>query len=127
MWPLLGHTPQMRLSDEAPVLEPLWSCWEQDSCPRAGRKGWDFFLGSRLGSRKPLPAQISPVLSGAHLLRCLRDCTSNILGEKSHESCFPAPSLKKPAGKKLQQRKEEELLRRAWQGLPVGKLEGAPA
>ena len=35
MRPLLGHTPQSRLAVKAPVREPLWTCWEQDFCPRA--------------------------------------------------------------------------------------------
>ena len=109
-------------------------CWSlcgaagsQASAPElAGRAGISF-LGSGLSSRKPLLAQISLFLSGPHLLRCPLDCTSNILGEKSHEAYFLDPLLKKLVGKKLQKRKDEELMRRVWQGLPVGKLEeGAP-
>lgn len=26
--PLLGHSPEMHLPEEAPVLETLWSCWQ---------------------------------------------------------------------------------------------------
>ena len=62
MWPLLGHTPQMRPADEAPVLEPLWSCWEPDFCPRAGWKGWDFFLGVWAKLPQTSPGTNLPVL-----------------------------------------------------------------
>lgn len=39
-----GSHPVDLLVDEAPVLDPLWSCWKQDFSPRAGWKGWDLFL-----------------------------------------------------------------------------------
>ena len=42
MWPLLGHTVQIRLAEEAPVLEPLWSCWEQDFCLQSWLEGLAF-------------------------------------------------------------------------------------
>lgn len=62
MWPLLGRSPQMPLADEAPVPEPLWSCWEQDCCPRAGWKGWDFLPGARAKLPQTCPGANLPVL-----------------------------------------------------------------
>ena len=61
-WPLLGHSPQIRLADEAPALEPLQSCWEQDFCPRAGWKGWEFFLGVWAKLPQTSPGTNLPVL-----------------------------------------------------------------
>ena len=111
LWPLLGHSPQICLADEAVVPEPLWSCQEQDFCPRAAWKGWDFSH-----SRKALLAPIS------HLLHCLLDRASNI--HKANP--IHTPLLTQIVGKKLQRGKGEELIKREWGARPLGKLEGTP-
>lgn len=126
MWLLLGHT-----------LQICWwmglLCWTL--CGAAGSKTFVpelvgragiSFLMSGLSSHKPLLAQMYLFLSGPHLLCCPVDCMSNILREKSPESDFFDTLLRKLVGKKLQKRKNEELMRTLCQGLPGRKLEGAP-
>ncbi|KAK4815140.1 hypothetical protein QYF61_017581 [Mycteria americana] len=99
MWLLLGQTPQIRLVDDTPVLEPLWSCWGQDFCPRAGWKGWEFFLGVEAKLQQTSPGTNLPVL-----VRSSPSALPTQL-EKSHESYFLDPLLTKLVGKKLQKRK----------------------
>lgn len=42
--PLLGLSPQSHLAEEAPVPEPVWSCWEPDAS-HSRLDGWPFFQG----------------------------------------------------------------------------------
>ena len=113
LWALLACTLQICLAHEAfacagASVELLGA----GVCPRAGGRAGISFLGSRRSSRKPLLVQNSLLLPGPYLLGCLLDCTSGVLNEKP----IPALLWKKPAGKKLQSREGQELVRSARKG-----------
>lgn len=63
MWPLLGHTAQICLAEEAPVLEPLWSCWEQDFCLQSWLEGLGFLSWAKVPPTSP--GANLPVLGGS--------------------------------------------------------------
>lgn len=123
LWALLAHSPQIGLVHEALACAGASAeLLGAGVCPRAGGRAGISFRGSRWSSRKPLLLQASRLLPDAHLLGCLLDCASGVLGEK------PVPALlwKKPAGKELQSRGGQELMRSARRGLSLAESRTEP-
>ena len=92
--------------------EPLWSCWEQAFVPELV-EGLGFLSWGPGGAPASLSWCKTPCSCQVlYLLGCLLDCASGVLNEKP----IPALLWKKPAGKKLQSREGQELVRSARKG-----------
>lgn len=113
------------LVDEAPVLDPLWSCWKQDFSPRAGWKGWDFFL--EVWAKLP---QTSPGINLPVLVRSSPVVLPGWLYVEYPQGEIPWVRLplhlaEKACWQKTVKEKNKEPMRSMCQGLPGRKLEGA--
>lgn len=113
LWALLAYSLQI------PLVHKAFACARASVellaagiSPKPGGRAGISFLGSRKNTRKLLLVQTSLCLQDPHLTGCHLDCTSGVLNEKP----LPALLQGKLAGKKLQSRGGQELIRSARKG-----------